>query len=125
MPASSDAYPEVRFNDYITPVARTFVREISSRCLSEPGVLVSLISAIAIDKDKTIFAKDPTTGPMGDRFRKNTPVMNIPFPLLIAQGEADTLVIPSVQDAYVAGRCAAGQKRIAASAPTNNCAALP
>ena len=52
------------------PVARTFVREISSRCLSEPGVLVSLISAIAIDKGKTIFAKDPTTGPMGIGFGK-------------------------------------------------------
>ncbi|POH72047.1 lipase family protein [Arthrobacter glacialis] len=108
--AYADTYPDVSFNDYITPVARTFVREMSARCLSEPGVLVSLINAIAIDKDKTVFSKDPTTGAMGDRLRQNTPVLPIPFPLFIAQGETDTLVVPSVQDAYVAGRCAEGQE---------------
>lgn len=108
--AYADTYPDVSFNDYISPVARTFVREMSTRCLSEPGVLVSLINAIAIDKDKTIFSKDPTSGAMGDRLRENTPVLPIPFPLFIAQGGTDTLVVPSVQDAYVAGRCADGQK---------------
>ena len=108
--AYADSYPDVSFNEYITPVARTFVREMSTRCLSEPGVLVSLINAIAIDKDKTIFAKDPTTGAMGDRLRENTPVLPISAPLFIAQGAADPLVIPAVQDAYVAARCKAGQE---------------
>ncbi|AIY01556.1 hypothetical protein ART_1957 [Arthrobacter sp. PAMC 25486] len=108
--AYADTYPDVSFNDYITPAARTFVRQMSTRCLSEPGVLVSLISAIAIDKDKTIFAKDPTSGPLGERLRENTPVLPIPHPLFIAQGDADPLVIPSVQDAYVAARCEAGQE---------------
>lgn len=108
--AYADTYPDVNFNDYVIPTARTFVREMSTRCLSEPGVLVSLISAIAIDKDKTIFAKDPTQGTLGNRLRENTPLLPIPVPLLLAQGETDNLVIPSVQDSYVAGRCAAGQK---------------
>ena len=108
--AYADTYPDVSFNEYIAPVARTFVREMSTRCLSEPGVLVSLINAIAIDKDKTIFSKDPTSGAMGVRLRENTPVLPIPFPLFVAQGAADTLVVPGVQDAYVRGRCAAGQE---------------
>ena len=108
--AYADTYPDVSFNEYITPVARTFVREMSTRCLSEPGVLVSLINALAIDKDKTIFAKDPTTGALGERLRENTPELPIPFPLFVAQGETDTLVIPEVQDAYIAARCAAGQE---------------
>lgn len=108
--AYADTYTDVSFNDYITPVARTFVREMSTRCLSEPGVLVSLVSAIAIDKDKTIFAKDPTTGALGERLRQNAPVLPIPYPLFVAQGETDTLVILPVQDAYVAQRCAAGQE---------------
>lgn len=107
--AYADTYPDVSFNEYITPVARTFVREMSTRCLSEPGVLVSLINALAMDKDKTIFAKDPTTGTLGERLRENTPELPIPFPLFVAQGETDTLVIPEVQDAYIAARCAAGQ----------------
>ncbi|WP_449374725.1 alpha/beta hydrolase family protein [Arthrobacter psychrolactophilus] len=108
--AYSDTYPDVSFTDYITPVARTFVREMSTRCLAEPGVLVSAVNALAIDKDRTIFSKDPTTGAMGDRLRENTPVLPIPAPLFIAQGAADPLVIPAVQDAYVAARCKAGQE---------------
>lgn len=108
--AYSDSYPDVSFNEYITPVARTFVREMSTRCLAEPGVLVSVVNALAIDKDKTIFSKDPTTGAMGDRLRENTPVLPISAPLFVAQGAADPLVIPAVQDAYVATRCKAGQE---------------
>jgi hypothetical protein len=30
-------------------------------------------------------------------------------PVLIAQGEADTLVLPTIQDQFVAERCEAGQ----------------
>jgi uncharacterized membrane protein HdeD (DUF308 family)/alpha-beta hydrolase superfamily lysophospholipase len=108
--AYSDSYPEVKFNDYIAGPARTFVREMSTRCLSEPGVLVSIINAIVIDKDRTIFAKDPTSGAMGERLRENTPTLPIPYPLFVAQGLTDPLVVPSVQSAYVAQRCAAGQK---------------
>ncbi|MDO5754027.1 lipase family protein [Arthrobacter sp.] len=108
--AYAATYPDVSFNDYIAPTARTFVREMSTRCLTEPGVLVSLISAIAIDKNKTIFSKDPTQGALGERLRENTPVLPIPFALFIAQEESDTLVIPPVQDAYVAARCVDGQE---------------
>lgn len=108
--AYADTYPGVSFNEYITPVARTFVREMSTRCLSEPGVLVSRVNALAIDKDKTIFAKDPSTGALVERLRENTPVLPIPVPLFVAQGETDNLVIPEVQDAHIAVRCAAGQE---------------
>ena len=101
--AYADSYPDVSFNDYITPVAGTFVREMSTRCLSGPGVLVSLINAIAIDKDRTIFNKDPTTGAMGERLRENTPVLPIPFPLFIAQGETDTLVVPPCRTPMLRG----------------------
>ena len=107
--AYSDTYPDVKVNDYIAGTARTFVHEMSTRCLSEPGVLVSIVNAIAIDKDRTIFAKDPVTGPMGERLRENTPTLPIPAPLLVAQGLTDPLVTPAVQDAFVAARCKAGQ----------------
>jgi len=107
--AYTDSYPDVKFNDYITGAAQTFVREMAGRCLSEPGVLVSIVSAIAIDKDRTIFATDPTTGPMGQRLRENTPTLPIPAPVFIAQGLADPLVVPAVQGGYVKARCLAGQ----------------
>lgn len=103
-------YAELRRSDYIDPAARTLVKEMSTRCLSEPGVLVSVLSALSIDKDKSIFRSDPTQGPLGERLRQNTPSGQITAPLFIGQGGADPLVDPGMQRSYVAGRCAAGQQ---------------
>lgn len=38
------------------------------------------------------------------------PTGPVPAPLLIGQGEADTLITPAAQGAYVDGRCEAGQQ---------------
>lgn len=103
-------YPDVRRSDYIEPAARTLVREMSTRCLSEPGVLVSVLSALSIDKDRSIFRSDPTRGALGERLRQNTPGGDIVAPLFVGQGGADPLVDPGMQRRYLAGRCAAGQE---------------
>lgn len=107
--AYTETYPDVDFNRYITPTARTLVREMASRCLSEPGVLVSVLSALSIAKDRSIFTADPTSGPFGERLRENTPTGPISAPLFIGQGLADPLIDPAMQQAYVDARCAAGQ----------------
>jgi pimeloyl-ACP methyl ester carboxylesterase len=52
------------------------------------------------------YAQNPLTGALGRRLRENIPSGRIKVPLLIAQGDADTLVLPAVQTAYVAKRCA-------------------
>lgn len=102
-------YPDVTRSRYIEPSARTVVREMSTRCLSEPGALVSVLAALSIDKDMSIFRTDPTTGPLGDRLRQNTPRGAIAAPLFVGQGGSDPLVDPALQRAYVSGRCAEGQ----------------
>lgn len=103
-------YPEVTRAEYLEPAARTLVREMSTRCLSKPGVLVSVLSALSIDQDRSIFRSDPTQGPLGARLRANTPHGDIPAPLFIGQGGADPLVDPRLQRGYVAERCAGGQQ---------------
>jgi hypothetical protein len=83
-------------------------RRAASRCLSGPGVLVSVAQSLVLDKP--IFTGNPATGALGQRLIQNTPARDVQAPLLIAQGLADPLVLPSVQAQYIRQRCAAGQK---------------
>jgi alpha-beta hydrolase superfamily lysophospholipase len=104
MAAYSSAYPDVRFDDYVGPRRRG--RAMASRCLSGPGALLSVATALTMG---ALFAVDPSTGPLAARLDANVPRLPVPSPLLIAQGRADTLVLPDVQDRYVQTRCDAGQ----------------
>ena len=103
-------YPDVSYRQYIRPGAQVTVHEMAKRCLAEPGVLVSVLNALALSQDPDIFAQDPMTGPLGQRLKDNVPPPAIAAPVLLAQGEADQLVIPAAQDAYVDGLCDAGQQ---------------
>ncbi len=107
--AYSQTYPDVDLDRYVTGSARTLVREMSARCLSEPGVLVSVLTALSLDRDRPIFAQDPTTGPLGERLSANVPTGPVPAPLLLAQGGADSLITAADQAGYVTALCASGQ----------------
>jgi uncharacterized membrane protein HdeD (DUF308 family)/alpha-beta hydrolase superfamily lysophospholipase len=102
----TSTYPDVTFERYVRPTARTLVHEMAQRCLSEPGVLVSALSSIVLDKP--VWRDDPDSGPLRARLAQNVPAGAIEAPVLIAQGGADRLVTPPSQDAYVALRCARG-----------------
>jgi hypothetical protein len=104
MSAYSSTYPEVRFDDYVGPRRRA--RAMASRCLSGPGALLSVATALTMGD---LFAADPAAGPLAARLDANVPRLPVPSPLLIMQGRADTLVLPDVQDRYVQARCDAGQ----------------
>ncbi len=103
----SSTYPDVSVDDYVRPEAQVIVREIAARCLDEPEALLSVGSSLAFDG--SIFARDPATGAFGHRLQENVPTLPISAPLLIAQGDADTLVVPDRQAAYARRLCAAGQ----------------
>ncbi|MEZ0448699.1 lipase family protein [Cellulomonas sp. ICMP 17802] len=107
--AYAATYPDVDVDALVIPHARTLVREMATRCLSEPGVLVSVLSALSISRDRPIFAVDPTTGVFGQRLAQNTPTGPVEAPLLVAQGLADPLIPPDAQQAYVARLEASGQ----------------
>lgn len=105
MAAYSGTYVDVRVEDYVGPQARA--RSMASRCLSGAGGLLSVLTALTMERD--FFVRPPTEGPLGRRFEENVPRGAIPVPLLIAQGLADDLVLPAVQERFVRTRCAAGQ----------------
>ena len=108
--AYSAVYPDVDFAGYVRPAARVVVREMAGRCLAEPGVVVSVLNALALSRDPLVFAADPGDGTLGARLAQNVPTLPVAAPLLVAQGEADSLITPDAQDGYIAGRCAAGQR---------------
>ncbi|USQ75872.1 lipase family protein [Ornithinimicrobium cryptoxanthini] len=102
-------YPEITLDQQVIPPARTLVREMSGRCLSEPSILASLLSVLSLARDQSVYATPPTEGALGQRLHENIPTGPFPMPVLIAQGEADTLIQPAHQQAYVDRLCSAGQ----------------
>ncbi|MFD9824274.1 lipase family protein [Streptomyces violascens] len=104
--AYSQTYPEVSFNRLIRPEAQAQVRGYAGRCLSEPEMLISIMSSLM--SGERIFRGDPTRGTTGARLRQNTPTGYIQAPLLIAQGESDGLILPTVQRAFVQHACQTG-----------------
>lgn len=106
----SGVYDDVTYREYVRPGAEVAVRQLASRCLSEPKTGVSLLTLLGMSADPDVFAADPTTGPMGERMRENVPAATGDVPLLIGQGAADDLIVPTAQSGYVDGLCAAGRQ---------------
>jgi hypothetical protein len=98
-------YPDVPVSRYVKPAAQAIVRATAARCLAEPEVFVSIGTALAAGG---IFAVTPSSGPLGTRLTENSPTQKIQAPVLLAQGDADPLVIPAAQAAYVKTECGTG-----------------
>ncbi|HWL43656.1 MAG TPA: lipase family protein [Ilumatobacter sp.] len=105
--AYSETYDDVHFDDYVRPGASVEVREASKRCLSDPALLMSIITSLPATQ--SVFSADPTTGAAGRRLVENTPSALITAPLLVAQGTGDEVIPFSITEDWVAQRCAAGQ----------------
>jgi len=101
------AYPDVRVEDYAKPSGRLPLEAVASRCLTDPGTIVSVLQAGL--SGGPIWSRDPSTGALGQRAAENVPTLPIHEPLLIAQGLADPLIVPAAQQDYVTSRCEAGQ----------------
>jgi uncharacterized membrane protein HdeD (DUF308 family)/alpha-beta hydrolase superfamily lysophospholipase len=98
-------YDDVAVGDYVRPIARTTFEETANRCLNA-ATLVSALSAITVGMN--IFTGDLTAGALAQRLEENVPRAAIEAPLLVGQGEADSLILADVQAAYVAARCTDG-----------------
>lgn len=106
--AYSETYPDVRFDRYVRATARLAAREQAGRCLDDPRIYLSALSALR--GGRNLWAEAPGTGPFGDRLRQNVPDQPITVPVLIAQGAADTTVPGRIQDDYVRRECATGTR---------------
>ena len=104
----SAAYPDVQVADYIKPEATPIYEEVVARCWTSKDFLVNVLD-VALNQ-QSIWAQSPLDGALGARVAENVPTERITTPLLVAQGGADTLVLPEVQQEYVASLCQAGQE---------------
>jgi alpha-beta hydrolase superfamily lysophospholipase len=105
--AYAAAYEDVRVEDYVEAGARVTFDELARRCLAEPAVFPSVLTSLSLGWSS--FTSELAQGALGERLVQNTPSGEIRAPLLLGQGEADPLVLPDVQAAYVRARCEAGQ----------------
>lgn len=108
--AYTGLYDDVTYRAYVHPGVEVTVREMAKRCLSEPSVLVSILEDLGLSRDPEIFAMPATEGAFGERLTENMPPPAVSAPLLLGQGASDPLILPSVQDAFVARLCDVGQQ---------------
>ena len=58
----ADLYPDVNVEDYVATSGRAIVREMTQRCLSEPGLFVSAITSLGVSADRPLYPADLTGG---------------------------------------------------------------
>ena len=54
----ADLYPDVDVEDYVATSGRAIVREMTQRCLSEPGLFVSAITSLGVSADRPLYPAD-------------------------------------------------------------------
>jgi pimeloyl-ACP methyl ester carboxylesterase len=106
----ADTYDDVDLGNYIAPGAESIVREMTQRCPTEPGVIVSVATALGVSEDRPLFVGDLTTGTLGKRLADNTPNGPWGSPILIAWGSEDEVIPPHLQREFVASLCAQGEQ---------------
>ncbi|MEV5072085.1 DUF308 domain-containing protein [Microbacterium sp. LMI12-1-1.1] len=106
----ADTYDDVELSDYIAPGSEAIVREMTQRCPSEPGVVVSVATALGVSEDRPLFEGDLTTGALGRRLEDNTPTGPWEQPILIAWGDEDEVIPPHLQHEFVERLCAQGDQ---------------
>lgn len=96
----AQTYDDVRIPEVVRPAAVPLVAQMASRCLSEPGMLVSVLTALSMG-DEDVLRADASAGPLGARLDENMPLTPGESPLLVAQGVDDALITPQIQRTYV------------------------
>jgi pimeloyl-ACP methyl ester carboxylesterase len=101
-------YPELRATPLLKPGTGWLAQDIASRCAGGLETLVSVAQTLLLPASG-IARPEALAGPFGQRLAENVPAAPIPVPVFVAQGETDDLVLPTIQQRWVAARCAAGQ----------------
>ena len=102
-------YPDIRFEQALRPEALKAGREIVNLCGLVPPEDPRRIAALSATFDGPALATS-TNAALSARLAQNAADHAIGAPVLIAQGLADDVVQPAATNAYVAQRCAAGQR---------------
>ena len=106
----ADTYDDIDLTRYIAPGSEAIVREMTQRCPSEPGVIVSVATALGVSEDRPLFVGDLTAGALGRRLADNTPTGPWDQPMLIGWGDEDEVIPPHLQHEFVEQLCADGNQ---------------
>ncbi|WP_439901288.1 lipase family protein [Microbacterium azadirachtae] len=99
-------YPDLEVEKNLTPGSAGPVERIGGLCFNGRDGLAAILRGSQVPNQ--IFPDALLDGPFGDRLKEQEPTGPFPAPLLVAQGLADPLVKPAIQDAWVRSRCDAG-----------------
>ncbi|MBD3943408.1 DUF308 domain-containing protein [Microbacterium sp. NEAU-LLC] len=106
----SETYSDIDLSDYVAPGAESIVREMTQRCPTEPGVIVSVAAALGVSEDRPLYVGDLTSGALGKRLDDNTPNGPWGTPILVAWGSEDEVIPPHLQREFVATLCGQGEQ---------------
>jgi len=106
----ADTYYDVQVEDYVAPGARWIVREMTQRCPTEPGVVVSVLAALGVANDRPLYDTDLTTGALGRRLQQNAATGPYGIPMLVSWGMADEVIPARLHEQLVSGLCEQGEQ---------------
>ncbi|MGP7960909.1 lipase family protein [Sanguibacter sp. A247] len=100
----TEAYEELTRAELVDPAGIAFLDAASSRCTADPGTLVTVLATAATRLDRTLFTVDDAD--VKRRLVENAASGDVGVPLLLAQGDTDTVVPVSMQRTLAARVCA-------------------
>lgn len=109
--AYSQYFPDVKYDDIVSPSTRTLAPQIADLCQFDP-VDIPILQALTAELHDEPVLIDPAAGALGERLRENAPNSLVTAPLFIAQGLSDVVIDPVVNDDFVKAQCAAGQSLV-------------
>ncbi|HWO08633.1 MAG TPA: lipase family protein, partial [Polyangiaceae bacterium] len=107
--AYSRFYPDITFEQALRPEALAAAGEMQNLCFFLPPEHTLRLHVLAKSFDGAALATG-TNPALAARLTQNAATARIAAPVVIAQGLADVVVPSAATDAYVKGRCAAGQR---------------
>lgn len=99
-------FPELELEKHLTPGSKGPVERISQLCFNGSDALSAVLSGTQVPNQ--IFPDSMLSGDLGKLLKDQTPVGPFPAPVLVAQGLADPLVLPPLQQQWIDDRCDAG-----------------
>lgn len=103
----NEIYPELELQSHLTPGSARGVEKIEQLCFNSKDVIAALLHGTQVPNQ--VFPDSLLNGAFGDLLKQQTPEGPFPAPVMVAQGLADPLVKPPLQQAWVDARCAAGE----------------
>lgn len=104
----AEVYPDVNVEDYVATSGRAIVREMTQRCLSEPGLFVSAITSLGVSADRPLYPANLTGGALGRRLAQNSAAGPWESPLLVGWSLQDEVIPPELPQRFVEGLCESG-----------------